>query len=187
MRLRRFSALALALFLVGGVPNTWAEHEKKEPSDGTVRSFIDVDPPRSLSPLTFKNTNGAPGKLDAFKGKVVLVNLWASWCPPCLRELPALDRLQATFGGKEFAVVALSLDRQGRTTAERTFRRLGIKELTLYTVLPETVAEVFPADVLPANFILNREGKVTKYLRSYVDWDDHAAVSFIFDQITTTD
>lgn len=184
---RRLLSLFLCLVSLWLGFNAWASHEKDEPSDGTVNSFFDVDPPRPLSPLSFTDANGGTRQLEAFRGRVVLVNLWASWCPPCLRELPALDRLQKTFGGREFVVVALSLDRKGISVAARTFRRLGIENLTLYTVPPEVVAEILPADVLPANFILNRQGKVTKYLRSYVDWDDHDAVSFIFDQITTTE
>ena len=177
---------ALALLLIGLPATSMAKQEKRGPSTSTA-GFVPVAPPQSLTPLSFLDANGTVRHLNEFKGRVILVNLWASWCPPCIRELPALDRLQKTFGGGEFMIVALSVDRQGRVAAEKTFRRLGIENLALYTVPTEVVAETFPADVLPANFILNREGKLTSYLRSYVNWDDRQTMAFVFEQILAAD
>lgn len=185
--MKGLAILIPALIVLGFSDLAWADHEKNEPSDGTVASFIPVDPPQALSPLSFEDANGKSRHLGEFRGRVTLVNLWASWCPPCLRELPALDRLQKTFGEGEFKIVALSIDRGGRPTAERTFRRLGIEDLALFVVPPDVVAKTFPADVLPANFIINRHGELTNYLRSFVDWDNQEAMAFVFNLITAPD
>ena len=117
-------------------------------------------------------TVGADGRPAA---RMVLLNLWATWCPPCVRELPSLDRLAGRFAGEPFAVVTLALDQGGALQAAPFFERLGIVNLALYVDPARTIGEVLPDDVLPASFFLDREGRVVRYLRSYVDWDDPAA------------
>ncbi len=164
------SAALLALLLLA-LP-AWAYHAESEPSDGTVRSFRSVEPPRPVpGSVQFSNAQGERLRLADFQGKVVLLNLWATWCPPCVRELPALDRLQERLGGEDFQVVALSLDQGGAPQARPFFERLEIDELTLYLDPQSRVGHYFPIDVLPANFIIDGQGRVSHYLRSYVDWD----------------
>ena len=75
--------------------------------------FAVHESPRPLPNIQFENGQGEAMSLADFRGKVVLLNIWATWCAPCRREMPTLDRLQATLGGPDFQVVALSIDRQG--------------------------------------------------------------------------
>jgi thiol-disulfide isomerase/thioredoxin len=110
---------------------------------------------------------------------VVLLNLWATWCPPCIRELPALDRLQGKLGGESFMVLTLSLDRVGRKTVEKFFRRLKINHLSLFVDPGHATSAAFPIDVLPATFVLDREGRMVSFLRSYADWDAPEAADMI--------
>ena len=164
--------MVAALALLLGAQAVSAYHEKSEPSDGTVRSFKTLAQPRAApGRLSFVDPQGRQTPLGEFRGKVVLLNLWATWCPPCVRELPALDRLQARLGGEDFAVVAVSLDEGGTAQAAPFFERLGIEHLALYADPNASLKQFFPIDVLPANFILDRQGRVTHFLRSYVDWD----------------
>ena len=168
---RSVRAVALIATLILAAP-VEAYHAESEPSDGTVRSFRAVDPPRPVpESVNFTNAQGERLRLVDFQGQVVLLNLWATWCPPCVRELPALDRLQQRLGGKDFQVVAVSLDQGGASQAQPFFDRLGIEHLTLYLDPRSRVGHYFPIDVLPANFIIDRQGRVSHYLRSYVDWD----------------
>ena len=168
---RSFHAAALAALLLLAGP-AGAYHAESEPSDGTVRSFRTVEPPRPVpTSVNFTRDGGQQLRLVDFKGKVVLLNLWATWCPPCVRELPALDRLQERLGGEDFQVVAVSLDQGGAAQAQPFFERLGVEHLTLYLDPRSRVGHYFPVDVLPANFIIDRQGRVSHYLRSYVDWD----------------
>jgi thiol-disulfide isomerase/thioredoxin len=173
-RAHRFARL-LGLLLLTCALSATAYHEADEPSDGTVASFKPVDPPYALPGVTFYDAGGQPVRLDDFAGRVVLLNLWATWCPPCVRELPSLDRLAGRFAGEPFAVVTLALDQGGALQAAPFFERLGIVNLALYVDPARTIGEVLPDDVLPASFFLDREGRVVRYLRSYVDWDDPAA------------
>lgn len=129
--------------------------------------------------LVLADTGGQLHRLSEFRGKVVLVNLWATWCPPCVYELPALDRLQQRFGDKNFVVVAVSVDQNPELARKMFSDRLALSHLQFYFEPPERLARTFPMDVLPSNFILDREGRAIGMLRSYVDWDGPAADEFV--------
>jgi thiol-disulfide isomerase/thioredoxin len=148
-----------------------ANHGLTEPSDGTVASFIEVDPPRKLDPVAFFREGVQPMDLSAFRGKVVLLNLWATWCSPCLRELPALDRLQQRLGGDDFVVLPIAIDRQGIQAVSAYYEKLEIKHLGRYIGTAEEMGKAFPIDVFPASFFIDREGRVLSFMRSFVDWD----------------
>lgn len=155
--------------------NGYANHAETEPSDGTVNSFIPVDPPRGVEPVKLVRNASEALDMSAFRGKVVLLNIWATWCPPCLRELPALDRLQARQGDKDFEVVAVAVDRAGLEAIQGFYDRLQIRNLTLYHSTAEEFGRAYPVDVFPASFFLDREGRVLSFMRSLADWDDPAA------------
>jgi thiol-disulfide isomerase/thioredoxin len=157
----------------------WASHGATEPSDGTVNSFRWLQNPLVLPETTIQQLPADHVSLSRFKGKVVLLNLWATWCPPCVYELPALDRLQQRFGGEEFIVVAVSVDRDPELARKMFSDRLALSHLQFYFEPPERLGKTFPMDVLPSNFILDREGRAIGMLRSYVDWDSPAAGEFV--------
>ncbi len=79
-------------------------------AQGEVAALTMATAPLKLPDLSFQDTDGKPKKLSDWRGHTVLVNLWATWCVPCRREMPALDRLQAKLGGKDFQVVAINID-----------------------------------------------------------------------------
>jgi len=91
----------------------------KNPLAGIVNVAVDIGDqrfmrwhtPRDLPAITFQDEAGKEMSLTAFRGKVVLLNIWATWCPPCREEMPSLDRLNDKRGGEHFEVVALSIDR----------------------------------------------------------------------------
>jgi thiol-disulfide isomerase/thioredoxin len=87
---------------------------------------------RDLANLRFSDSGGSPTDLAAFRGRVVLLNIWATWCPPCREEMPTLDRLQAALGSAGFEVVALSIDQAGMPVVEAFFKRIAVTHLQLY-------------------------------------------------------
>src|ERR1700731_4055831 len=94
--------------------------------------FLALDMPRPLPPLSFVNGDGVAKTLADFHGRVVLLNVWATWCVPCRKEMPALDRLQGKLEAADFAVVPLSIDHRGRDAVERFYRELGLTSLRIY-------------------------------------------------------
>lgn len=161
--------LLLALFLF--CTQAIASHEATEPSDGTVKSFRWLQDPLPLDAVSIHNIEGKEINLSEFAGKIVLLNLWASWCPPCIKELPALDRLQQRLGDDEFVIVAVSLDKDPQVARQMFNERLSIEHLDLYIEPVEQIGRFFPVDVLPANFIIDKKGRAIGMLRSYADWD----------------
>lgn len=164
-----------------------ATHEASEPSDGTVASIRTFDPPRVPPFFQFLDASGQTVTLADFRGKVLLLNLWATWCVPCVREMPALDRLQAKFGKEDFVVLPISLDREGRPVVEAFYQRFGIRHLGMYLDPGLSIEVAFPIDVLPANFLFDREGRVTGYVRSYIDWEAPEAEALILRLISLSE
>src|SRR5262245_42821080 len=99
---------------------------------GALGPFAVHGKPTPVPALAFTDGDGKPLSLDDLKGKLVLLNLWATWCGPCVEEMPSLDRLQAKLGGNDFAVVALATDKQGRSLVEPFLAKLGVKNLAMY-------------------------------------------------------
>jgi thiol-disulfide isomerase/thioredoxin len=173
------SVLLVGALALTGSSSALAYHEANEPSDGTVCSFKPVAPPVPM-PADLGVVDGSGNRLllSAFRGKTVLLNLWATWCPPCVRELPALDRLAARRADEDLAVIPVSLDAGGTAAARPFFTRLDIRHLPLLAAPVKDLGRFLPVDVLPASFVIDRQGRVTHFLRSYVDWDDPAVDAF---------
>ena len=112
-------------------------------ASGTYRAWTDEKPaprgrfmqvasvPRPLPELRFQDANGKDLALTEFSGKLVLLNVWATWCTPCRKEMPALDRLQRKLGSPEFVVIALSIDRGGATVVQAFYDELDIRALAV--------------------------------------------------------
>lgn len=167
-------------------PVLMASHEANEPSDGTVNSFRWLKTPAPVGNVSMRDIDGQQVFISEFRGKVILVNLWASWCPPCIKELPALDRMQKRLGGDNFTILAISLDKDPQLARDMFIDRLSIRHLDLYTEAAEKLGYFFPVDVLPANFIIDDQGRVLAMLRSYVNWDD-PQVDRLFNRLTAAD
>ncbi|UCH74193.1 MAG: TlpA family protein disulfide reductase [Rhodospirillales bacterium] len=178
-RCRILTAAVIGFFALVAPVSALATHSASEPSDGTVASFRMLEPPRAPPPFQFLDAGGRTVTLADFRGKVLLLNLWATWCAPCIREMPALDRLQAKLGKEEFLIVPISLDKEGRPAVEAFYERLGLRHLEIYLDPTMSIEAAFPVDVLPANFLVDREGRVTGFLRSYVDWEAPEAEAMI--------
>ena len=161
--------LALAISLVGF--KALATHKTNESYDGTINSFRWLESPITVAEVLIRNEQKESIELARFNGKIVLLNLWASWCPPCIKELPALDRLQQRLGGDDFIVVAVSLD-EDLNLARQMFSDLSIQSMVLYSQSAENLGRHFPVDVLPTTFLIDRDGRAMGLLRSSFNWDD---------------
>ena len=96
------------------------------------KNFTFVDKPVPVAEITFDDAEGQARKLADFKGKVLFVNVWATWCGPCRTEMPALDRLQARLGGSDFEVISVSIDRGGTETIRKFYSEIGVRNLAMY-------------------------------------------------------
>ncbi|QUT05739.1 TlpA family protein disulfide reductase [Sphingobium phenoxybenzoativorans] len=132
--------------------------------------------PAQLPPgadASFTDRNGRKLSLSTLRGKPVLLNIWATWCAPCVIELPALDRLQRDLK-KRLDVVALSVDRSGMPIVRTALRKLSIRHLDAYVDVSGEVVARFKVPSLPATIAISAEGKPLYIRRGRVDWDDPA-------------
>jgi len=127
--------------------------------------------PKPIPELRFVDGAGRNLSLADFRGKVVLLNIWATWCAPCREEMPALDRLQAQLGGERFQVVALSVDLQGAPIARKFYGEVGIKALPLYIDPTAKAAFTLDAPGLPATLLVDRSGREVGRHLGAVKWD----------------
>lgn len=121
--------------------------------------FARPSAPKELPALRFRDAAGKELSIEDFRGRMVLLNIWATWCTPCREEMPALDRLQAQLGGPEFEVVALSVDQQGAEPVRKFFSEVGIKALERYIDPSAQAAFKLGAVGLPATLLVNRRGR----------------------------
>jgi len=155
-----------------------ATHETNESYDGTINSLRWLESPITVAEVLIRNEQGGRIALSRFRGQIVLLNLWASWCKPCAMELPALDRLQQRLGGDDFIVVAVSLDSDPEL-ARQMFADLSIESMAFYSETAEQLAKNFPVDVLPTNLLIDRDSRVMGLLRASLNWDDSESENLI--------
>jgi thiol-disulfide isomerase/thioredoxin len=133
--------------------------------------LIEQDSPCPLPPLTFQDASGKDKTLADFRGSVVLLNLWATWCPPCIREMPALNALQQRLGSDDFKVVAISQDRGGAAVAGKWLSSNGFTALPLYLDPTASVGRTLESPGLPVTLLIDRQGRELARLYGPADWD----------------
>ncbi|MGP1722571.1 TlpA family protein disulfide reductase [Shewanella frigidimarina] len=151
----------------------------KQTSESTLERINILPQPFPIALVDFTDLVGQSVNFEQYKGKVVVVNLWATWCPPCVRELPALNRLNQTLNAEHFALLPISIDAEAVVIVQPFLESLGLGEFNSYFDPQQQLRDVFPLDTIPATFILNEQGELVAYVRSYVDWDDTSVATFL--------
>lgn len=137
--------------------------------------------PQTLPDIAFEDEAGRRLTLADFRGKVVLLNIWATWCPPCRREMPSLDRLQAQLGGADFEVVAVSIDQGNEALflVQEFFLEIGVKHLRIYLDQTGSAARRLGALGLPVTILVDSRGMELGRLVGPAEWDSPEAVATI--------
>jgi thiol-disulfide isomerase/thioredoxin len=132
-----------------------------------------------LGAFTFKDATGKDVNLSAWKGRVVLLNLWATWCTPCRKEMPDIAKLQKELGSAEFEVVALSVDRKGLEASQAFLKDIGADSLKAYTDQPSTSLAAIQALGLPASILIDRKGQEAGRILGPAEWASPEAQAMI--------
>jgi thiol-disulfide isomerase/thioredoxin len=172
-------ALAVVASGLGQAPAAPAQaaSETVEPRD-----FIWHDKPIDAPATVFKDANDMNKTLKDFGGKVLIVNFWATWCAPCVKEMPALDRLNAKLGGKDFQVIAINQERNGPKIAKPFVEKQGWK-LPLYLDPATGFYKDAKLGGLPTSLIIGKDGKEVGRIAGEVVWDSPAVEKMVQDLI----
>ncbi len=149
-------------------------HTSSSTAAPALGTFVKQAEPQAAPDLSFTGADGKPYRLADWRGKTVLLNLWATWCAPCKVEMPSLDRLQAKLGSDAFTVLALSVDRTGAEKPAEFFKGNGISHLAVYNDAESAATSVFRVSGLPVSVILDKEGREVARLIGPADWDSPA-------------
>jgi thiol-disulfide isomerase/thioredoxin len=152
-------------------------------SRGHMAAFVFRKAPEDLPEVRFLDAEGRERTLAHWRGKVVLLNLWATWCLPCRKEMPALDRLQAEMGSDRFQVVAVSVDRTGLAGARKFLEETKAGKLALYADPTARMAATLRAAGLPATLLIDAQGREIGRLLGPAEWDSDDAKRLIAAQL----
>lgn len=165
------AAVGAAALVAGGAGTYLALQREGAPGqqDGSVLRMHAA--PREIGALAFTDGQGKARTLADFRGKTVLLNLWATWCPPCREEMPSLDRLQKALGGNAFEVVALSIDAEGAPVVERFYKELGIGALAIYVDPGMRAPSALKTPGLPTTLLIDAQGRELGRHAGPAEWD----------------
>lgn len=145
----------------------------------TSTAFNVLNEPRPLPDLHFADGTGRAVRLSDFRGKTVLLNLWATWCGPCRQEMPALDRLQAELGGPDFQVIALSTDAQGVAVVRKFYQEVGVKRLGTYVEPAHEDMGKLGLIGLPTTLLIDPRGREIGRKLGRAEWDSAQMMALI--------
>jgi thiol-disulfide isomerase/thioredoxin len=143
------------------------------------KNFVFLDRPTPVAAVTFNDTEGRARSLADFRGKLVLLNIWATWCGPCRTEMPTLDRLQANLGGPDFEVVPVSIDRGGLDAIRKFYNEIGIRNLAMYVDTPGNMLRQVRALGLPTTLLIDRAGQEIGRVIGPAEWDAPEIAEFL--------
>ena len=150
---------------------------------GEVAALSVAKRPREATPLSFTGADDAPLSLAAFKGRTVLLNLWATWCVPCREEMPSLDRLQARLGGPDFEVVAINIDTVRLDRRQTFLREAGVERLAFYADRSadvfQTLKKAGKVVGLPTTLLIDPDGCELGVMPGPADWASEDAVRLV--------
>ncbi|MEP3072320.1 MAG: TlpA disulfide reductase family protein [Maricaulis sp.] len=145
---------------------------------GEMRRFTQIDDAPPQPDAVYVDENGDEVRLSDYRGQVILVNFWATWCGPCVEEMPALDRLQADLGGEDFQVVTVSLDRS-MDDVLAFFERIELENLPIIHDSNLASFSQIRTPGLPTSVLYDRQGRELGRVTAPAEWDSEDAKALI--------
>ena len=148
-------------------------------TEALPKNLVVHNTPKPVPSIVFKDQSGKTRSLGDFKGKAVVLNFWATWCVPCRKEMPTLDRLQAALGGPNFEVVPVSMDLGGIDTVRKFYAEIGVHNLAMYVDTSGQAVRAVGGFGLPTTLILDRDGREVGRIVGPAEWDSAKMMDFL--------
>ena len=177
----KFFFISIFLILTTISFSSYSKDEK-----GIINSFLKEEledfelskEKQNIYDLKFKDDEGKEISFSDFQDKILLVNFWATWCAPCIKEMPSLDRLKKKIN-KNFDVIAVSVDRDGVKKVKDFFNENKITNLEEYFDTKNSLAKEMNLIGLPTSFFINKKGDLIGYFQGDLEWDNNTVIEFI--------
>ena len=180
MRLLRHLSLYIALGLGANAASAADVAQLEALRADSLKRLVVHAEPRDVSQAEFHlEDDGGMASLQDYKGKVVLLNFWATWCAPCRKEMPGLNALQEELGGEDFQVVTIATGRNSEEGIKRFFEEAGVDSLPRHQDPKQKLASQMGVFGLPISVLLDREGREIARLQGDAEWDSESARAII--------
>ena len=177
-------AIVAAFAMQSSVPSASTDQGAGAIADARVALGFDLTTPaKRLKDVRFTDAEGALVTLEDRRGTVVLINFWATWCPPCVREMPSLERLQTELGGAGFEVLAISEDREATAIAP-FYTHFGLKELRGYHDPYGRLARQLKVTGFPTTILVDHRGYEVGRVMGAAEWDSPEAIALMRHYLT---
>ena len=151
-------------------------HTSEKPD---IKNLILIKNLKTYENVIFKDVNEKDVNLDDYKGKLLILNFWATWCAPCREEMPSIDNLQANIDLNNLKIFPINIGQENITKAESFFKNLNIKNLDIYFDPPITLAKKFSLRGVPTTIFFNKEGKEFARIMGSIDFDDKKFINWL--------
>jgi thiol-disulfide isomerase/thioredoxin len=144
-----------------------------------IKNLVLIKNPKIYKDVIFKDINQKDINLDDFKGKLLILNFWATWCVPCREEMPSLDDLQSNTKLNNLKIFPINIGQEDISKSEFFFKELNIKNLDIYIDAPITLAKKFSLRGVPTTILLNKEGKEFARIMGSMDFNDEEFINWL--------
>jgi len=144
-----------------------------------LKNLVLIKDPKLYENIIFMDINQKKVNLDDFKGKLIILNFWATWCAPCKEEMPSLDDLQSNTKLNNLKIFPINIGQEDRSKSESFFKELNINNLDIYIDAPITLAKKFSLRGVPTTILFNKEGKEFARIIGSIDFNDEKFINWL--------
>ena len=167
--------MKLFIIFIYLITSTFSHAEEKP----DIKNLILTENPKIYEDIIFKDARQNDVNLEHFKGKLLILNFWATWCAPCREEMPSLDSLQSNSKLDNLKIFPINIGQEDILKSESFFNELNIKNLDIYFDPPITLAKKFSLRGVPTTIFFNKEGKEFARIIGSIDFNDERFIKWL--------
>ncbi len=186
VKLKILVAISFVVISISALPSLAQEAKVVSPNctfrkawAADLRSYLAVEGKKPVPITAFFDRSGAKRSIQQYRGRGVVLNFWATWCPPCVKEMPALDRMKAALANQGIDVIAVSEDTKGIEHVEKYYAKLGLKHLEVFMDRDNALMRAAKVRSLPTTLLIDQAGNEIAGVFKDAEWDAPAIIEFV--------